>query len=165
MTTTTYGLLYRLLVKAPVFFPPEGFLKSITEMRWKCLLFWHCHECISSFHTSYSYFLLWTHIAICFYTERLWSSTVTLDICSFITASHRVTNRGMEEKERVNISCGRWKLRLLCDILSCHCAVEGVGWLSRYSECLWAGRSGDRVPVGTIFSARPDRPWGPPSLL
>ena len=23
----------------------------------------------------------------------------------------------------------------------------------------------DRIPVGTIFSARPDRPWGPPSLL
>ena len=23
----------------------------------------------------------------------------------------------------------------------------------------------DRIPVGTRFSARPDRPWGPPSLL
>jgi len=23
----------------------------------------------------------------------------------------------------------------------------------------------DRIPVGTKFSARPDRPWGPPSLL
>jgi hypothetical protein len=23
----------------------------------------------------------------------------------------------------------------------------------------------DRMPVGTRFSARPDRPWGPPSLL
>jgi len=31
---------------------------------------------------------------------------VTLDMCSFITASHRVTNRGTEGKERVNISCG-----------------------------------------------------------
>ena len=24
---------------------------------------------------------------------------------------------------------------------------------------------GDRIPVGTRFSARPDRPWGPSSLL
>ena len=24
---------------------------------------------------------------------------------------------------------------------------------------------GDRIPVGTRFSARPDRPWGPPNLL
>ena len=29
------------------------------------------------------------------------------------------------------------------------------------------GRSGDRIPVGggEIFRTRPDRPWGPPSLL
>jgi hypothetical protein len=25
--------------------------------------------------------------------------------------------------------------------------------------------SGDRVPVGATYSARPDRPWGQPSLL
>jgi hypothetical protein len=24
---------------------------------------------------------------------------------------------------------------------------------------------GDRIPVGARFSARPDRPWGPPTLL
>jgi hypothetical protein len=30
---------------------------------------------------------------------------------------------------------------------------------------LRAGRSGDRIPVGAKFSACPDRPWGPPSLL
>jgi hypothetical protein len=30
----------------------------------------------------------------------------------------------------------------------------------------WAGRSGDRIPVGgEIFRTSPDRPWGPPSLL
>jgi len=27
----------------------------------------------------------------------------------------------------------------------------------------WTAR--DRIPMGTRFSARPDRPWGPPSLL
>jgi hypothetical protein len=30
---------------------------------------------------------------------------------------------------------------------------------------LRAGLSGDRIPMGVRFSARPDRPWGPPSLL
>jgi hypothetical protein len=30
---------------------------------------------------------------------------------------------------------------------------------------LRVGRSGDRIPVGARFSARPDRPWGPHSLL
>jgi len=30
---------------------------------------------------------------------------------------------------------------------------------------LRAGQYGDRILVGARFSARPDRPWGPPSLL
>ena len=30
---------------------------------------------------------------------------------------------------------------------------------------LRVGRFGDRIPVGAQFSARSDRPWGPPSLL
>ena len=33
-------------------------------------------------------------------------------------------------------------------------ATELPGWTVR-----------DRIPVGTRFSARPDRPWGPPSLM
>ena len=44
--------------------------------------------------------------------------------------------------------------------------LEWAGWLSRYSDWLRAGRSGDLIPVGNeTFRTRPDRPWGPSSLL
>jgi len=37
--------------------------------------------------------------------------------------------------------------------------------LSSYLWRLAFERSGDWMPVGTRFSACPDRPWGPPCIL
>ena len=41
----------------------------------------------------------------------------------------------------------------------------GPGGLVGIATELRAERSGDRIPVEKRFSASPDRPWGPPSLL
>ena len=42
----------------------------------------------------------------------------------------------------------------------------GAVELSRYSDSLRAGRSGDRIPVGgEIFHTCTDRLWGPPNHL
>jgi len=47
-----------------------------------------------------------------------------------------------------------------------HIAKHIFKQLSRYSDSLWTGRSGDGIPVGgKIFRTRPVRPWGPPNLL
>ena len=44
--------------------------------------------------------------------------------------------------------------------------IDGPGQLSRYSDSLRTGRSGDRISVGgEIFRTRPDQLWGPSSPL
>jgi len=39
-------------------------------------------------------------------------------------------------------------------------------WLSRYSDLLLVGRSGDQIAVREeVLRTHPDRSWSPPSLL
>ena len=56
----------------------------------------------------------------------------------------------------------------LCEILKDFCSVLSlyVGRVAQSTQRLTTGWTvRDRIPVGTRFSARPDRPWGPPCLL
>jgi hypothetical protein len=38
--------------------------------------------------------------------------------------------------------------------------MSGSGYLSRYSETLLAGRSGDQIPVGAVFSLEVQTSFG-----
>jgi len=43
---------------------------------------------------------------------------------------------------------------------------HGLRQCTQNSDLLWAGRSGEWIPVGgEIFRTHTDRHWGPPSLL
>ena len=50
-------------------------------------------------------------------------------------------------------------------LLVCICMYSGPGSSVGIATELPGWTVRDRIPEGTRFSARPDRPWGPPSLL
>ena len=49
-----------------------------------------------------------------------------------------------------------------CNLLFIYLWARKLSRCSDWATCLTVR---DRIPVGTRFSTRPDRPWGPPSLL
>jgi len=51
-----------------------------------------------------------------------------------------------------------WLLSLNCSLYDFTEPGSSFDWATGWT--VW-----DRIPVGTRFSARPDRPWGQPSLL
>ena len=88
-----------------------------------------------------------------------------------------------DRHDKANIRCSRFceraqkginqSLFLLCKSSNCrrsdytfkYINVRGPGSSVGIATDIWAGRSGIESRWGTRFSARPDRPWGPPSLL
>jgi len=61
----------------------------------------------------------------------------------------------------------RWFHFVRCFLLiSVRYYFVNVGRVAQSVERLTTGWTvRDRIPVGTRFSARPDRPWGPPSVV
>jgi len=52
------------------------------------------------------------------------------------------------------------------NLLNCRSSLLNTFDVGRDSDWLRDGRSGDRISVETLFfRTRPDRRWGPPSLL
>ena len=106
--------------------------------------------------------------------------------CAYMCMCVRVCTRGWQGNDRA------WfvsdvTICLVCEwchnVLWMRATITVVGWSSTsvcvcvcvcvcvgpVAQSVWRLTTGwtvrDRIPVGTRFSARPDRPWGPPSLL
>ena len=68
-----------------------------------------------------------------------------------------------EDSVRFKFSWPRISLQSVSSQKTCVCSLYNILLVN---TCYTTGRTvRDRIPVGTRFSARPDRPWGPPSLL
>jgi hypothetical protein len=65
------------------------------------------------------------------------------------------------EQSRAILLLPLWAVRPVQSLSAC----TNVHFTLLADVLLRAGRSGDRIPLGVRFPARPDRPWGPPSLL
>jgi len=103
-----------------------------------------CDELITRPDESYR---LWRVVVCDLETSRMWRPWPAL-------------GRGDKDIKKMLLYTRPYTNIYICMYVSQHCgAGSSVGIATYY----WTVQ--DWIPVGTRFSARPDRPWGPPSLL
>ena len=118
----------------------------------------------SATHSSFCALCLqWTK-GVTLFTETTTWDAVILSVWSLRVIYIRVTHQSCVESDTALLD-GPWLVQTSDDISRTYCNQYGTGYLSRYSDSLQVGQSGNGIPVGATLPAPVQNGLGGPLSL